>query len=104
MRPEYNIARCIYQRCVTVRRKRLPPIVCLCITSACSNSKECENSSIRYLVTDLITEAASNDYQRGNEAANTTYITELISDFENGVKADRENQEAQFNATAGPFP
>ena len=63
--------------------------------------KECENSGVRYLVTDLITEAASNDYQPGNEAANTTYITELISDFENGAKAARENQEAQLNATAG---
>ena len=62
--------------------------------------KECENSGVRYLVTDLITEAASNDYQPGNEAANTTYITELISDFENGAKAARENQEAQLNATA----
>ena len=63
--------------------------------------KECENSGVRYLVTDLITEAASNDYQPGNEAANTTYITELISDFENGAKAARDNQEAQLNATAG---
>jgi hypothetical protein len=62
--------------------------------------KECKNSSVRYLVTDLITEAASNDYRPGNKAANTTYIAELISDFENGVETKRENREAKFNATA----
>jgi hypothetical protein len=66
--------------------------------------KECQNSNLHYLLTDLITEAASNNYQPDNQAANSTYINELISDFENGVKADRENQEVQFNATAGPFP
>ena len=51
--------------------------------------KECQNSKLHYLLTDLITEAASNDYQPGNQAANSTYITELISDFETGVKDER---------------
>ena len=41
------------------------------------------------LLTDLITEAASNDYQPANQAANSTYIAELISDFEAGVKDER---------------
>jgi hypothetical protein len=62
--------------------------------------KECKNSNLRYQVTDLITEAASNDYRPGNEAANTAYIAELIANFENGVESKREKQEAKFNATA----
>ncbi len=56
--------------------------------------KECEKSSVHDLLTDLITEAVSNDYQPNNEAANGAYFTELNSDFENGVKTDRKNQEA----------
>jgi len=56
--------------------------------------KECEKSSVHDLLTDLITEAASNDYQPHNVAANGAYFAELNSDFENGVKNDRENQEA----------
>ena len=56
--------------------------------------KECENSSVHYLLEDLITEVASNDYQPDNEVANTTYINELISDFKNGVNRDRESHEA----------
>ena len=56
--------------------------------------KECEKSSVHDLLTDLITEAVSNDYQPNNEAANAAYFTELNSDFENGVKTDRQNQEA----------
>src|SRR5208282_996568 len=56
--------------------------------------KECENSSVHYLLEDLITEVASNDYQPDNEVANTTYIHELISDFKNGVNRDRESHEA----------
>jgi hypothetical protein len=56
--------------------------------------KECEKSRVRDLLTDLITEAVSNDYQQNNEAANGSYFTELNSDFENGVKTDRENQKA----------
>jgi hypothetical protein len=54
--------------------------------------KECEKSSVHDLLPDLITEAASNDYQPGNEAANSAYITELISDFETRVKDEREAQ------------
>ena len=54
--------------------------------------KECEKSSMHNLLTDLITEAVSNDYQPNNEAANDAYFTELNSDFENDVKADREEQ------------
>ena len=54
--------------------------------------KECEKSSMHNLLTDLITEAVSNDYQPNNEAANDAYFTELNSDFENDVKADREKQ------------
>lgn len=54
--------------------------------------KECEKSSVHDLLADLITEAASNDYQPGNEAANSTYITELVSDFETRVKDEREAQ------------
>jgi hypothetical protein len=53
-------------------------------------AKECEKSSVHDLLADLITEATSNDYQPGNEAANGTYITELVSDFETRVKDERE--------------
>jgi hypothetical protein len=56
--------------------------------------KQCQKSSVRDLLTDLITEAVSNDYQPNNEAANAAYFTELNSDFENGVKTGRQNQEA----------
>ena len=56
--------------------------------------KECEKSRVHDLLTDLITEAVSNDYQPHNVAANGAYFTELNSDFENGVKTDRENGEA----------
>jgi hypothetical protein len=54
--------------------------------------KECRKSNLHYLLTDLITEAASNDYQADSEVANSTYIGELISDFETGVKDQREEQ------------
>ena len=57
--------------------------------------KECEKSSEHGLLTDLVTEALSNDYETNNEAANAAYITELNSDFENDVKTDRENQKTQ---------
>jgi hypothetical protein len=43
------------------------------------------------LLTDLVTEAVSNDYQPNNEAANGAYFTELNSDFEKGVEIDRKN-------------
>jgi hypothetical protein len=56
--------------------------------------KECEKSSVRDLLTDLITEAVSNDYQPNNASANGAYFTELNSDYESGVKTDREDQEA----------
>jgi outer membrane biosynthesis protein TonB len=57
--------------------------------------RECQKSSVHDLLTDLVTEAVSNDYQANNEAANSAYFTELNSDFENGIKPDRENQEAR---------
>jgi hypothetical protein len=57
--------------------------------------KECEKSSVDGLLTDLVTEAVSNDYKPNNEAANSAYFTELNSDFENGVKTDRKNEKAQ---------
>ena len=57
--------------------------------------KECEKSRVHDLLTDLITEAVSNDYQPHNVAANGAYFTELNSDFENGVKIDRKNEKAQ---------
>jgi hypothetical protein len=53
-------------------------------------AKECEKSSVPDLLTDLITEAASNDYQAGNETANSIYIAALISNFETRVKDERE--------------
>jgi hypothetical protein len=53
-------------------------------------TKECEKSSVRDLLADLITEAASNDYQPGNDAANSTYNAALISDFETRAKDERE--------------
>jgi hypothetical protein len=54
--------------------------------------KECATSSVHDLLADLITEAASNDYHPGNEAGNSTYIAELISNFETRVKDEREAQ------------
>jgi hypothetical protein len=53
--------------------------------------KECEKSAVNGLLTDLVTEAVSNDYQPNNEAANGAYFTELNSNFENGVEIDRKN-------------
>jgi hypothetical protein len=52
--------------------------------------KECEKSSEHGLLTDLVTEAVSNDYEPNNDPANAAYFTELYSDFENGAKTDRE--------------
>ena len=54
--------------------------------------KECAKSNVHDLLADLITEAASNAYQPDNEAANTTYINDLISDFETGLKDERAGQ------------
>ena len=52
--------------------------------------KACATSSLHDLLADLITEATSNDYQPGNEAANNTYTAELISNFETNVKEERK--------------
>jgi hypothetical protein len=59
--------------------------------------KECEKSGVHDLLTDLITEAVSNDYQPDNEAANSVYFTELNSDLERG---DRSNGIGTGEATA----
>jgi outer membrane biosynthesis protein TonB len=56
--------------------------------------KECEKSSVHDLLTDLVTEALSNDYQPNNEAANAAYLAELNADFENGAETDRKKPEA----------
>jgi hypothetical protein len=64
--------------------------------------KVCENSSVHYLLADLITEAASNDYQPDNEAANSSYITELNSNFDSKVKDEREAQKP--SSTRPPDP
>ena len=50
--------------------------------------KVCEKSNVHDLLTDLIAEAVSNDYQPNKEAANSAYSTELTSDFENGHRRD----------------
>ena len=52
--------------------------------------KECKKSAVNGLLTDLVTEAVSNDYQPNNEAANGAYFTELNANFENG-EIDRKN-------------
>jgi hypothetical protein len=57
--------------------------------------KECEKGSVDGLLTDLVTEAVSNDYQPNNEAANSAYFTELNSNFDNGIKTDRKNGKTQ---------
>ena len=44
---------------------------------------------------DLITEAASNDYQPGNEAANSIYIAALISKFETRVRGEGEGKKPE---------
>jgi hypothetical protein len=54
--------------------------------------KECATSRVHDLLADLITEAASNDYQPGNEGGNRTYSDELISNLEARVKDEREAQ------------
>jgi hypothetical protein len=58
-------------------------------------AKECEKSSVHDLLADLITEAASNDYQPGNEAANSIYAAALISKFETRVKDEGEGGKPQ---------
>jgi hypothetical protein len=63
--------------------------------------KECEKSGVHDLLTDLITEAESNDYQPNNEAANGAYCTELNSDFENGDQSDSSNGKSTNEMTGG---
>jgi len=58
-------------------------------------AKECEKSSVHDLLADLITEAASNDYQPGNEAANSIYIAALISKFETRVRGEGEGKKPE---------
>jgi hypothetical protein len=55
-------------------------------------AEECEKSGVHDLLTDLITEAVSNDYQPNNEAANGAYFTQLNSDFENRDQSGYSNQ------------
>jgi hypothetical protein len=64
--------------------------------------KECEKSSVNYLLEDLITEAESNDYQPNNEAANSIYSNELTSDFETGVKNKEKPQNSSSMRTIAP--
>ena len=63
--------------------------------------KECEKSGVHDLLTDLITEAESNDYQPNNEAANSAYCTELNSEFENGDQSDSSNGKSTDEMTGG---
>jgi hypothetical protein len=57
--------------------------------------KECGNGSLHDLLADLVTEAASNDYQPDNEAANSIYTKELISDFETGAEDEQKAQKRE---------
>lgn len=63
--------------------------------------KECEGSGVHDLLTDLITEAVSNDYQPNHKAANVTYSTQLNSDFENGHQSDNSNGKSTGEMAAG---
>jgi hypothetical protein len=53
---------------------------------------------------DLIWEAESNDYQPNNEKANDEYQAQLSDDFESGIRAKTEQEDAKFTAIAGPSP
>jgi hypothetical protein len=53
--------------------------------------KECEKSGVPGLLTDVITEAVSNDYQPNDEAANVAYSTELNAVFENNEQSGNSN-------------
>ena len=57
--------------------------------------KECATSRVHDLLADLITEAASNDYQPGNETANSIYSAALISKFETRVKDEGEEKKPE---------
>jgi hypothetical protein len=63
--------------------------------------KECEKSSVHDLLTDLITEAVSNDYQPNDQAANGAYSAELNSDFEKGDQSDHSNEKSTGEIAAG---
>ena len=63
--------------------------------------KECEKSSAHDLLADLITEAASNDYQPNNDAANGAYFAELNSDYENGQQSDRSSDKSTDEINEG---
>jgi hypothetical protein len=63
--------------------------------------KECEQSSVRDLLTDLVTEAIANDYQPNNEAANAAYSGELSGDFEKVGGNDLSNQTSLGEAAGG---
>jgi hypothetical protein len=63
--------------------------------------KECEQSSVRDLLTDLVTEAIANDYQPNNEAANAAYSGEMSGDFEKVGRNDLSNQTSLGEAAGG---
>jgi hypothetical protein len=63
--------------------------------------KECQKSGVHDLVTDLITEAVSNDYQPNNEVANVAYSAELNSALEKGDQSDGSNGKGAGEITAG---
>jgi hypothetical protein len=63
--------------------------------------KECEQSSVGDLLTDLVTEAIANDYQPNNEAANAAYSGELSGDFEKVGRNDLSNQSTLGEAAGG---
>jgi hypothetical protein len=63
--------------------------------------RECKESSVHDLLEDVITEAVSNDYQPNNEAANSAYLAELNSDFENGTQSDHSTDQSTGELDAG---
>jgi hypothetical protein len=62
--------------------------------------KECEKSGVHGLLTDLITEAVSNDYQPNHEAANDAYASQLNADLENSEQGSSLNGESTAVAPA----
>jgi len=63
--------------------------------------KECEKSGVHGLLTDLITEAVSNDYQSNDQAANNAYSTELSADFEKNEQGASSNGGSSAVVPAG---
>jgi hypothetical protein len=53
--------------------------------------KECKESGVHGLLTDLVTEAVSNNYQPNHQAANEAYSTELNADFEKNEQGFSSN-------------